>query len=61
MMGSWSIILAMSGLVCIGFGVGGRLDAHTSGWLFLMALLFLILAVSLHVSSLLLKDRRRGR
>ena len=61
MMGSWSIILAICGLICIGLGVGGRLTAQASGWLFLMACFFLVLAVTLHVSSLLLKDHRRRR
>lgn len=59
MMGSWSIVLAICGLVFLGIGVGGRLDDRTSGWLVLTALLFLALAATLHLSSLLLRSLRR--
>lgn len=61
MMGSWAVILATCGLVCLGIGVGGRLDARTAGWMFLLTLLFLTLAMMLHVSSLLLRGRSRRR
>ncbi|MFC3077395.1 hypothetical protein ACFODL_04765 [Phenylobacterium terrae] len=58
-MGGWSISLAICALICLGMGVGGRLDARTTGWLFLGSLLFLSIAVTVHVSAMILKERRR--
>jgi hypothetical protein len=60
-MGSWAVIFATCGMICLGIGVGGRLDARTSSLIFLLAAVFLTLAITLHVSSLLLKARRRRR
>jgi hypothetical protein len=60
-MGSWAVILATCGIICLGIAIGGRLDAHTSGLLFLFAGAFLTLAITLHASSLILKARRRRR
>lgn len=60
-MGSWAVILATCGMICLGIGIGGRLDMRTSSLLFLLAAVFLTLAVILHASSLLMKAyRRRG-
>lgn len=58
-MGGWSISLAICALICLGLGVGGRLDARTTGWLLLGSLLFLSLSVTVHLSTMILKERRR--
>lgn len=60
-MGSWSIAFAMCALICLGIGVGGRLDGQTTGWLFLGGLFFLSLSVSFHLSALIIRERRRRR
>lgn len=60
-MGSWSIILALCSLVCLGLAVGGRLDDRTVGWLLLTALFFLVLALIVRLTSLLLTTARRAR